>query len=260
MDTNETRIYTAVLIAAIVIGGFIIYFTWTTVRNHRKYFRMLKRNFLEEMEILERERTRIAQDLHDELGPLLAVTKFQIESARGATEKDQHYLESAKGNIEQLTERFSGIAKNLTPRVIVSKGLETALIDFFEQFKGVSSIRMNLDYRIRSSVFIHTALQLYRIVQELVHNAVKHSGATELLVQLLERKRKIYLYYKDNGSGIQNSHAETSEGLGLSSLHNRAAMLGGTMSYNYYRETGTEYFFEIPLIKNQAEYDTNRDS
>lgn len=259
MDTNETRIFTAVLIAAIVIGGFIIYFTWTTVRNHRKYFRMLKRNFLEEMEILERERTRIAQDLHDELGPLLAVTKIQIESAKGITTEDQHYLASASRNIEELSDRFSGIAKNLTPRVIVSKGLELALTDFFEQFKGVGTIRMSLEYRIRSSVFIHTSMQLYRIVQELVHNAVKHSGATELLVKLLERKRKIYLYYKDNGRGIRNNKGEPGDGLGLNSLQNRAYMLGGTMHYNYYGESGTEYFFEIPLIQNQDEYDTNRD-
>jgi signal transduction histidine kinase len=102
-------------------------------------------------------------------------------------------------------------------------------------------------------------LQIYRIVQELVHNTVKHSGGTELFVQLFERKKKIYLYYKDNGKGIQNDSAEKSDGLGLGSLQNRAAMLGGSMTYNSFNETGTEYFFEIPLIKNEKEYNTNRD-
>jgi signal transduction histidine kinase len=260
MDTNETRIFTAVLIAAIVIGGFIIYFTWIMLRNHRRHFRMLKRNFLLEIDILERERTRIAHDLHDELGPLLMVTRIQIESAQGASEEDRQYLEKAIENIDKLNERFGGIARNLTPRVIVSKGLETALSDYFEQYGSVSSIQMKLDYHIRSSIFINTSLQIYRIIQELVHNTVKHSGATELFVQLFERKRKIYLYYKDNGKGIQNDSAEKSDGLGLSSLQNRAAMLGGTMNYNSFKETGAEYFFEIPLIKNQKEYDTNRDS
>ncbi|MBS1656109.1 MAG: hypothetical protein JSU05_14750, partial [Bacteroidetes bacterium] len=67
-------------------------------------------------------------------------------------------------------------------------------------------------------------------------------------IQLKERKKKIYLYYKDNGIGITNTiKSETAKGIGLSSLQNRAVMLGGQMLY--LADNGTEYFFEIPLHK-----------
>ncbi|MGH2565942.1 MAG: hypothetical protein ACRDE5_15600, partial [Ginsengibacter sp.] len=86
------------------------------------------------------------------------------------------------------------------------------------------------------------------------------SDATMLHVQLWEGKRKIYLYYKDNGKGFPNQSVDKNEGIGLNSLQNRATMMGGKMSYDSYQESGTEYFFEIPLIKNKEEYDTNRNS
>ncbi|HYM94352.1 MAG TPA: histidine kinase [Chitinophagaceae bacterium] len=194
MDTNETAIFIAVLITAILIGALLIYFGLMMFRNHRRYFKIMQKNFLEEMEVLERERTRIARDLHDELGPLLAVTRIQIKTVEGITPEDKIHLEKAVHNIDVLTTRFRGIAQNLTPRVLVTKGLKTALSDFLEQYEEVSTIRMQFDYRIQSPLFVNISLQIFRMVQELVHNAVKHSGANELQIQLAERKKKIYLY------------------------------------------------------------------
>ncbi len=88
----------------------------------------------------------------------------------------------------------------------------------------------------------------------------KHSGASELYVQLQERKKKIYLFYKDNGKGIIPKSSELSTGLGLNSLKNRAEMLGGKMIYLPGQKQGTEYFFEIPLIKDNETTYTNSDS
>lgn len=257
MDTIETTIYTAVLITAIVIGAILIYFAVTIFRSHRKYFKMLRRQFLAEMELLEKERNRIAKDLHDELGPLLTVARMNIETAEGVSAEDRKHLEKAREEILSLNERFAEIAKNLTPRSLVSKGLQTALEDFFDQCKEVSPIKMELIYAINSRVYINTSLQVFRMVQEMLHNAMKHSEASELTVQLKERKGKIYLFYRDDGKGIDPGTIRNQTGIGLGSLQSRAEMLGGKMIPLTGSKKGTEYLFEIPLIISDETTDTH---
>lgn len=259
MDTAETTIYTAVLITGIVIGMIIIYFAFTILRSHRKYFKLLRQQFLAEMELLEKERNRIARDLHDELGPLLTVARIHIEATEGVSQEDRHHLEKADEKIKILTERFSGIAKNLTPKALASKGLQIALEDFFEECREISPIKMELAYQIESRLFINTSLHLFRMIQEMMHNAMKHSGASKLHIQLKEKKRKIYLFYKDNGMGIMNKNTSPGNGLGMQSIQNRAEMLGGKMIVIKPKEKGTEYFFEIPLEKSDEPTNKNSD-
>ena len=248
MDTTETTIFTAIVITGVVIGTIFIYFTITIYRNHRKHFRLLSQNFVAEMELLEKERTRIATDLHDELGPILALTKIQLNSVDGLSSEQKIHLSKAENNIKLLTERFSGIAKNLTPKALVNKGLETALRDFLEQFENLTALKMELHYRIKSNLDILHSLHIYRMVQELIHNTIKHSGATNVQIELSERKNRIYILYKDNGIGfLKKKLNEKSNGLGLQSIRNRVEMLGGKMDNTATLKSGVEYFFEIPL-------------
>src|ERR1700751_4273266 len=95
----ETSIYTAVLITAVVVGALLIYFGITIFRNQRKHFKLLTEHFLEEMERLEKERIRIATDLHDELGPVLSVTQIHIDKITPGNDKDAMHLKKASENI-----------------------------------------------------------------------------------------------------------------------------------------------------------------
>ena len=261
MDTIETRIYYAFLITGIVLGTIITYFALTIFRNHRRHFKLLSQHFLEEMERLEKERTRIARDLHDELGPMLALTQIHIHATQGANPEDSIHLEKASSNIDFLNERFSGIAKNLTPNVLERKGLAVALNDFFEQYREVSAIKMNFIFSIKSNLSNTTALHIYRMIQEMIHNAVKHSGASEVNVHLHEKKKKLYILYKDNGRGINTGEVfDEGGGLGLNSLKNRAEMLEGKMKFSSNEKAGTEYFFEIPLIRKYETGNKNSNS
>jgi signal transduction histidine kinase len=248
MDTNETTIFTAILITGIVIGTIFIYFTITIYRNHRKHFKLLSRQFVAEVELLEKERSRIATDLHDELGPILAVTRIHLNSLDQLDKEQQQHLVIAEQNITVLTERLGGIAKNLTPKALATKGLKVALQDFIEQMQDITAMRMNLEYGLKSELQMLHALHIYRMIQELIHNSLKHSGATQLNIQLAEGKNKIYFLYNDNGIGISTTGTlKHSTGLGLESIRNRIEMLGGKMEQSKTAATGVDYFFEIPL-------------
>ena len=261
MDTNETTIFTAVLITGIVIGTIFIFFTITIYRNHRKHFKLLSRQFVAEVELLEKERSRIATDLHDELGPILAVTRIHLNTLDKLDEEQRQHLAIAEQNIAVLTERLGGIAKNLTPKALATKGLKVALQDFIEQMQDIPGIRVKMEYRLKSELKMLHALHIYRMIQELIHNSLKHSGATQLNIQLAEGKNKIYFLYNDNGIGIlKPDNAKTSMGLGLESISNRIDMLGGKMDQSKIPETGVEYFFEIPLRPFYERKNNNRNS
>lgn len=248
MDTTETTLYSAIVLSAIVIGTVLLYFGFTVYHGQLKHFKMLTKNLLAEMEVMERERTRIASDLHDELGPLLAMTKIQLEQLEPQTDIERQRHNSAVQNLLLLMHRSGEIARNLMPKILLTKGLQTALEDFVEQFNDVSSIKMELSYRLVSKPTSFYALQIYRIVQELIYNAVKHSEANHLHVELREYKRKLYLFYTDDGKGIDEQQPQaTKNGLGLGSLENRAYLLGGKMNRGKPEKKGTAFLFEIPI-------------
>lgn len=248
MDTTETSLYSAIVLSAVVIGTVLVYFGFAVHHGQLKHFKLLTRNLLAEMEVMERERTRIASDMHDELGPLMAMTKIQLEQLEPQTETERQRHASAVQNLLVLMHRSGEIARNLTPKILLTKGLQTALADFVEQFNDISPTRMELNYRLVSKPTSFYSLQIYRIVQELIYNAVKHSEAATLHIELREIKQKLYLFYKDDGKGTDIRRAQqTGTGLGLNSLQNRAYLLGGKMSQVKTKQKGTEFLFEIPI-------------
>lgn len=246
MHSFEKTIYYAILITSIVLGIVFAFFTVTIFRNQRKHYKALQSKFLAEVELLENERTRIANDLHDELGPLLTVIRIQISETTEYKVMKNELLIKACRNIDQFAERLGGIALNLTPAQLVRKGLGIALEDFFEQYKEISPIVMQFRYEVKSDIDPHTGLHIYRIIQEIVNNSVKHSGASLIDVHLKERKKKLYILCKDNGKGIEASElTRNKNGIGLGSLKSRTEMLGGNIQFE--SKKGTEYFLEIPL-------------
>lgn len=252
MDTFETTVYTSVLITCFVLGAVFIFAAITIYRNQRRHYLVQRSHFLAEIELLEQERTRIARDLHDELGPRLAVVRFQIQASQQDGTDSDALLKKACGNIDYITERMGGIARNLTPRLLFDRGLSAALADFFDQYSVVRQLAIEFHYDVLSAVPASCSLHIYRMLQELVYNTVKYADATRAIVYIKERRRKLYVYYKDNGKGFSKNDVRVSTGgLGLSSIQNRALMLGGKMHYQ--AANGTEYFFEIPLLNSNGQ-------
>lgn len=244
MDAIETSIYAAVLICCVVLGLVFLYFGITIVRRQRKHYEMQKANFLAEIELLEAERDRIASDLHDELGTLLSITKIQINEIETNSADSLNLQGRASQHIDELVERLNGIARNLAPGRLLQKGLDDALKDFFRQYQEGTSIQLRFSYHAAASIPILFRSQIYKMIQEMTHNAVKHSGGTYLDVMLRQRKNLLCIYCKDDGVGIKAS-AGNKGGFGLDNLKNRVSLLGGRIQFS--GNGGTEYFIEIPL-------------
>jgi two-component system, NarL family, sensor kinase len=248
MHTQEEEFYNAILIVALVAGTILLYFIITAIRYHRKSIRMHKDKIQAEIDTLENERRRIASDLHDELGPLLSAVKLQINNIETATADDQQLVVKSSGYIDSIIQKLREISNNLMPNTLLRKGLKTAVEELADTYKKLSNleIRFNCEQEIRLDQ--NKEINIYRIVQEVLHNTIKHSGATLLLISLRKDDNRILLATADNGKGFDYfSKSKELKGLGLRNLQSRTEVMGGELICNSQPGKGVTYIFDIPV-------------
>ena len=247
MDPQEKIFFNAILITAAVIGTIILFFIISIIRQQRRNLELHRLNILAEITTLEKERTRIAADLHDELGPLLSAIKFKINSVDTVDEDDQYQLERATSHLDDLITRLREISANLMPNTLIRKGLIAALHQFVDNVAR-TSLQIQLNYGELPDINQEKSINIYRIVQEITHNTIKHAQATHLVIELSLKANTLILKTEDNGVGFDYSNkARESAGLGLRNLKSRAEIMGGNFAVESKPGKGTSYQFEIPL-------------
>lgn len=248
MDAQEARIYVAIIISVIVVGVIIIYFALSVIRQQRRNLELQKANALAEITAMEKERARIAADLHDDLGPVLSVIKFRVDHVELVEEEEKRELEKASAQLDDVIARMREVANNLMPSALQRKGLVTAISEFISNAEGGSGVRILFDHPDMPGVDENKSINIYRIVQEVVHNCLKHAKASRLDIHFGLRQEMLTITCRDNGVGFDPvKTSRESEGIGLRSLRNRTAMMDGNLTIETKKGKGTIFLFEIPM-------------
>ena len=248
MDASETKIFTAILITSIVLGMIIAFFIVSLIRHQRKNQKLYKSKILAEITTLENERARIASDLHDELGPILSAVKFKINSLDIHSSGDQLILDKSNKNIDEIISRMREISNDLLPNTLLRKGLITAMEESVEDLKKSNKLEIKFTYQQAVDIPKEKTVNIYRILQEIIHNTLKHAQAIELRIELKQEKQRLVILTEDNGKGFDyNQQSKENTGLGLRNLLSRTEVLGGNMYIESRSGKGTKYTFEIPL-------------
>ena len=198
----------------------------------------------------EQERKRIAQELHDGLGTLLATVKLQfnaVQNERPDIDTVKSY-QKADNLLDEACTEVRKISYNLMPAILQQYGLEYALQDLCEGINRsgrleVSFIPYGLDYNFDDQ----TAVSVYRIVQELVKNTLRHAEASELIVQLSVEDDALNIVVEDDGQGFDPAEKLQNPGIGLQSIQSRLALLGGKMEVESSPQAGATFNIDIPL-------------
>ena len=207
-----------------------------------------KSKYLAELHAMERERARIAADLHDDLGPMLSVTKFRVDYAHQSNVVEKEELEKASEQLDSLIGRIREIANNLMPSALQRKGLIPALEEFIGRVEGPGNIRIQFDHSLDTEISDDQQIQIYRTVQELVHNCIKHAFAKNVDLKMKNQNGQLLLSYKDDGKGFDvEKLMKESTGIGLKSLKNRTEIMGGEMTAESQKGKGTAFVFRIPI-------------
>lgn len=246
MDAQETRIYTAAIVTTIIIVGIIAYFIISILRQQRKNLDQHKQYILAEITAIEKDRARIAYDLHDELGPLLSSIKLKVNIFELSDANDKIEIKKINENFDTVLNRIREISYNLTPNILKRTGLISALNEYIYNINN--SRILKISFNSSGAIFLDetASVNIYRIVQEIIHNTIKHAAASQLDIDFKIEKNKLIISLRDDGIGFDQKEILNKGGLGLKSLHNRTQLMNGKMFLNSNEGSGTEFMFEIP--------------
>jgi two-component system, NarL family, sensor kinase len=195
----------------------------------------------------EKERKRLAGDLHDGLGGMLAGVKMNL--SRIVHNHAEAEMNAEFNNvIEQLDNSVTElrrIARNMMPESLMKLGLDTALKDMCSM---MSNETVQIDFQsfsISSTMRMDKQVAVYRIVQELLANAMKHASAKHILVQCSQNDDTFFITVEDNGKGIDKESALASQGIGLMNVQNRVSFLNGVMDIHSTPFEGTSINIEF---------------
>lgn len=193
----------------------------------------------------EKERARIAQDLHDGLGGLLTAVKAHFGQYTNG--QPGHLKAKTQALIDESCVEVRRIAHNLMPRSLTLYGLKGAVEDLAGQLRQ-SGLQVDLELSgCLDDIPERKQVTLYRMLQEGTNNILKHAHAQSVLLQILCHGGQLTLILEDDGKGFDQTKTGTEEALGLKGLHSRAQFLQGTLDIDAVPRQGTTLTFQMPL-------------
>ncbi|MFT3935252.1 MAG: sensor histidine kinase [Chitinophagaceae bacterium] len=201
----------------------------------------------------EEERSRLAKDLHDGLGGILSGVKHSFNNMKSNFIISQESVDAFDRTMVLLDKSISelrNISHNMMPEALLRFGLDTALRDY------CNSINRNASLQITYQSFeLHDediekskASVIYRVIQELLNNMLKHANASTALVQLVRNNNALSITVEDNGKGFNKSEAENTEGIGMKNIKHRINYLNGQLDIQTAEGAGVSVTIEIPNI------------
>ncbi len=199
----------------------------------------------------EKERIKIANDLHDNLGSLLATLKLNFQNLK---KQDQHHDDSdnlfnkTDELIEEAYQKVRTIAHTKNAGVIANQGLLPAVRNIAKKMNipgklTVEVIPFGLDERIENTLEV----TIFRMIQEMLTNAIKHANATEINVHLTQHDDSLNIIVEDNGEGFNLKNIDKKEGMGLTNIEKKVEQMGGVFTIDSTEKRGTSILIDIPL-------------
>jgi len=234
------------------VGAFAIYQDISERRRSEEKLQAL-RNRLTRTQ--EEERSRIARDLHDDIGQRLAILSIDLEQMKLASQQDgsafARELEALVRTAGEITSDVHNISRRLHPSQVELLGLAPALNNFCREFANRNSMRIQFTSAcLTCKVPEEASLCLFRVAQEAIRNVHKHSGCREALVELDEISGSLRLRISDRGAGFDPVLAEATQGLGLLSMDERLRSMGGELFVHSRPGGGTCIEACIPATQN----------
>lgn len=193
----------------------------------------------------EKERTRIARELHDGVGQQLVAAFLNLENYQQENGAGAQHIQNARLLLEDSLQEIRSVSHTMLSNALLRSGLAGAIRDFIQKLKTKLSIQLDIqDLEIRIDPTLE--LVLFRILQELVGNIIRHAQASEIYIQLFQEDGSIVLMVEDNGIGFDPEKQENS-GVGLQNIRTRTELAGGRIEINTQPGRGCHVLVKVPL-------------
>lgn len=235
--------------------AFVLFATYSQKKLLRKQVlhqeQLLHSNILTQ----EEERKRIAQDLHDDIGSKLNVVLLNIYRLKEVAMKSTDVSEitdEVESVIHKTIDSTRRISHELLPPTLEEFGLIEAIHEFQYSYNQAGSVKMTLELE-EDPINIEDKLielNLFRVLQELTNNSIRHGGASKIEVKVHSEKERLVFEYSDNGAGFDISHVEQKKGLGMKNIESRLKMIDADYSYKTEIGAGLKLTVSVKLTPN----------
>ncbi len=195
----------------------------------------------------EKERKRIAQELHDGLGGILAEIKMSLSTINIDDKKSNDEITRVQEQVDYSLVELRRIARNMMPASLLKFGLETSLKDLCHLHKSQNLQVEHQFFQVSDTINEEKQLLIYRIVQELFSNAIKHAKASLILLQCSQNVDTFLLTFEDNGKGFDENLLAEKKGMGYLNIQNRVTFLNGSVEITSAINRGTTINIELDV-------------
>ncbi len=253
-----------VIFLLILLLIMILMVGWLLLRNNRR------RQALQQQQILqlqqekqlsateavikgqEEERVRMARDLHDGLGGILSGTRYLLGSMKehAVTGKEHaSTIDRTIGMLDHSIAELRRVAHNMMPESLLKLDLNNALQDYCQQITNSNALEITYQgFGLSDIEADHTVkITVYRIVQELINNIIRHASAKNAVVQVIAKDRELSIAVEDDGKGFDTAMLDSAKGIGYKNISNRVEFLKGKIDVSSEMGKGTSVYIQIPL-------------
>lgn len=235
-----------------VKGSVGIHWNVTEIRKIEKMLEEEKLNRQKEimqatLNAEEQQREILGNELHDGVGHILTYTSLYLQMASQSDTFTPEQFKKAHEKVELALNEVRRISRSLVPPALIDLGLKEAIIELFNQYSGMNGFSFNLDCKKQDLEKIDDDVQrnIYRIIQELINNTIKHAQAKKVALQIKRNKENLLIQYHNDGNSFNPSKVK--KGVGLQSITNRTYFYSGVFNINSTKAKGTQFSIELPL-------------
>jgi two-component system NarL family sensor kinase len=253
---ERRRIFSLILIGSI---AFIFIIVVLIYRQKQKLHRQRISELEKEKQLTstesvlkgeEQERSRLAKDLHDGLGGMMSGIKYSLQTMKKnliMTPENQQAFERSMDMLDSSIREMRRVAHNMMPEALVRFGLDTALSDFCDDVNQSGALQVSYQSigMTKAEIDQTTAITIYRVIQELINNTMKHASARSAIVQVSKTNGIITITVEDDGKGFDPAILQASGGMGWNNIQSRVGYLKGKLDVQSGLGKGTSVHIEL---------------
>ncbi len=251
---KNVRNYSLAGLAALLLFSILLYNRFQLKQKALFQKELIKQQELRSKAVIdaeEKERMRIAQELHDGLGQQLSAVKLNMSSLESSLElknnEQKVMMQNALEIIDESVKEVRAVSHNMMPNALLKSGLGIAVREFLNRISHTDKLKIELEITgLKERLESTTETILFRVLQEIVNNIIKHSEATIVNIQIVRHDKELTMMVEDNGIGFDISKIK-SDGIGLKNIQSRIEYLNGTVHYDSQPQKGTTVIIEVPI-------------
>lgn len=255
LEINRSRTILVSLIGSFLVVTAFVYLLYKRSKDKQQLVHAQEREesqrkqYAAVLEAEENERSRVAKDLHDGIGQLLSTAKLTLSAIdEPVSAESNKMLINSLQILDEATREVRTISHNLMPATLTQIGLGAALHDLFMKINESNLLRINLNVTGLEERLTHaTEIAVYRVVQEIINNMIKHSKADTITVKIFRNQSSMNLSISDNGVGFEKELIGKSTGLGWKNIFSRISMLNGEIAVDSTPGSGTSINIQLAI-------------